>query len=146
MKGTDMTATVEVWRRVEDFPAINLEVSNWGRFQIEGYGIPVKIDDNGYPYIYVPTPYAKRHLAHLIVCKVFNGPPPYNGARCRFKDDVRTHLTPDNLQWSVSAAMAKGSIEKLRKSKPEAPKESKENRKGKHYWEDLPPPLKYPGI
>lgn len=141
-----MDQTIEIWRVLEEYSEIKVEISSWGHLKIDGEQQRVRVDQQGYPYFYIPTPYMKRVPAHILVCKTFNGPKPYPNARCRFKDNVVTHLTANNLFWHYSNAKMANKTTSIEQAKyipiQKKPSKPKESRKGKHYWEDLPPPLR----
>lgn len=41
----------------------------------------------------------KHRAVHRLVCEAFNGPPPYEGAACVFKDGDLRNFAPSNLVW-----------------------------------------------
>lgn len=49
---------------------------------------------------------AKKHTLeylHIIICLAFKGPPPFNGAVVLHKDNDRTNVLPDNLEWGTQS-------------------------------------------
>jgi hypothetical protein len=86
----------EEWRRI---PNTTYSVSNLGRVQTQ-LGQILRFDRHHKGYLYVKLHGKKIHVARL-VCEVFNGPPPFEGAMVRHLDGSRSNNVPVNLAWGT---------------------------------------------
>lgn len=107
----------EIWKPIVGFEG-KYEISDRGRVRciIEGNhgqykaGRIVKSSPHQNHYLFVTLygPPHKRRSIHSLVLEAFKCPRP-NGCVARHLDGVRTHNTPDNLEWGTSAQNAQDS-------------------------------------
>lgn len=65
------------------------------------------VDKDGYPIISLSKEGKRSTFAkHRIVCRVFHGEPPFDGAEAAHKDGDRTNPKASNLVWSSKAENA----------------------------------------
>jgi hypothetical protein len=80
------------------------------------------VDKNGYRRVSIWEPPDRLHLGlHVLVCKAFNGPPPFSGALVRHLDGDPLNNVASNLAWgthreNAADARAHGTIARGRRN------------------------------
>ena len=91
----------EIWRPISDWP---YEISSQGNVRnSKGELKKPTISDWGYRTVVLHNKGRRSSnlLICILTCTAFNGPKPFEGAKCRHLDDNKLNDSKDNLTWGT---------------------------------------------
>lgn len=96
-----MSSEPELWKVVPGWE--HYHVSNLGRIKgPRGIRLPVR-HPTGYLQITLNKGSIRQNFKlHRLVCTVFHGPPPFEGAMALHKNHIRDDCREDNLYWGTA--------------------------------------------
>lgn len=90
----------EEWKTIPKYP--DYMVSNYGRVKGKFNLLKARTTNQNYHVVGLyKDNVGIRHFVHVLVCTLFNGPSPFEGALVRHWDDNRDNNRADNLLWGT---------------------------------------------